>query len=288
VAEHRRSFPCKVAVVALASAVALGVAGIDVTAARAMTAPPPVGKFVTKCTLSHERADDPIVKPNQPGASHLHDFFGNTTTNAATSLRSLNSGGTTCANPKDLSAYWVPALRVRGKPVRPMLATVYYLNAGKHPRTIKSIPPGLRVVAGDMMATAPQPQKVVNWDCGFYGSPPRTTPPPCHNGHLELNVNFPDCWNGRDLDSPDHKSHLAYHLQDRSCPAAYPVPIPGVRVIVRYQTAGGPDVTLASGPPFTAHADFFNAWVPAELNRLVKTCIQTARRCNPQGEVVSG
>ena len=282
-ARHRPSFPRNVAIAAFATVLAL----FAVTPVRAMTAPPPVGKFVTKCTLSHELTDDPIVKPKQPGASHLHDFFGNTTTNAATTLRSLNSGNTTCENPKDLSAYWAPALRFGGKPVLPTLVTVYYTNAGKDPRTIETIPPGFRVVAGDAMATAPQSEKIVNWDCGHYGSRTGPVPPPCPSGHLELQVNFPDCWNGRDLDSSDHKSHAAYHLRDRSCPSGYPVPIPGVRVIVRYPTVGGPNVTLASGAAFTGHADFFNAWVPTELDRLVKLCINTSRRCNPQGDIVS-
>lgn len=27
---------------------------------------------------------------------------------------------------------------------------------------------------------------------------------------LELHVTFPDCWDGVRLDSPDHRSHMAY------------------------------------------------------------------------------
>ena len=38
--------------------------------------------FFTDCLPSHRAPDDPIVYPKQPGASHLHDFFGNETTNA--------------------------------------------------------------------------------------------------------------------------------------------------------------------------------------------------------------
>src|SRR5919201_4749448 len=36
-----------------------------------------------KCGFSHDAPDDPIVHPGQPGASHLHSFIGNTTTDAA-------------------------------------------------------------------------------------------------------------------------------------------------------------------------------------------------------------
>ena len=52
-------------------------------------------RFVTRCTYSHTLSDDPIVHPNQPGASHSHDFFGNKTTDAFSTLASLTKGGTT-------------------------------------------------------------------------------------------------------------------------------------------------------------------------------------------------
>jgi hypothetical protein len=35
------------------------------------------------CTIDHQRADDPIVHPGQPGASHMHSFYGNTSTKAS-------------------------------------------------------------------------------------------------------------------------------------------------------------------------------------------------------------
>jgi hypothetical protein len=85
---------------------------------------------------------------------------------------------------------------------------------------------------------------------------------------LTVHINFPDCWNHKTLDSPDHKSHLAYHLASGACPAGYPVPIPRVRVNVHYPTTGGPGVALASGGQYSGHADFFN---PTELAR--PTCI---------------
>ena len=76
--------------------------------------------FHTVCGLASFASDDPIVFPNQPGASHLHDFFGNTTTNAASTLASLLRGGTTCELKADTSAYWVPALiSTTGRVVKP-------------------------------------------------------------------------------------------------------------------------------------------------------------------------
>jgi hypothetical protein len=36
--------------------------------------------FVSECTFSHAAADDPIVFPEKPGASHHHSFVGKATT----------------------------------------------------------------------------------------------------------------------------------------------------------------------------------------------------------------
>ena len=238
-------------------------------------------RFVTRCTYSHTLSDDPIVHPNQPGASHSHDFFGNKTTDAFSTLASLTKGGTTCLNQKDKSGYWVPSLTVDGQMVRPSFTNVYYQSAGKPYRTIKTIPRGLKVVAGDAMAIAPQSLKVVSWNCGADETDVGMTaaPPTCPKPTLTIHVNFPDCWNGKDLDSSDHKSHLAYHGKHGACPAGYPVPIPRVRVNVHYPTTGGPGVALASGGQYSGHADFFNAWNAKELRRLVRVCINAGRQC---------
>ena len=42
-----------------------------------------------ECGASHAAADDPIVFPGQPGAAHLHEFFGNTSTNASSTYASM-------------------------------------------------------------------------------------------------------------------------------------------------------------------------------------------------------
>jgi hypothetical protein len=251
-----------------------------VTAARMRAARRP-SRFITRCTFSHTLSDDPIVHPNEPGASHSHDFFGNVTTNAATTLTSLAAGGTTCVNHNDLSGYWVPSLTVNGVAVPPTFANVYYQSAGKPFRTVQTIPRGLEIVAGDAKAIAPQSLDIVSWNCGPEESVGMSAAPPtCPSPTLTIHINFPDCWNGTALDSPDHKSHLAYHNSDGTCPAGFPVPIPRVRVNVHYPTTGGTGVALASGGQYSGHADFFNAWEPTELQRLVKTCINAGRLCN--------
>jgi hypothetical protein len=51
----------------------------------------------------------------------------------------------------------------------------------------------------------------------------------CPNG-LRAQVWFPMCWDGVNLDSPDHKSHMAYPtgVGNGNCPASHPVRIPGI------------------------------------------------------------
>jgi Domain of unknown function (DUF1996) len=238
-------------------------------------------RFVTRCTFSHRLADDPIVHFKQPGASHLHDFFGNTTTNAKSTLARLKKGGTTCKNQKDLSGYWTPSLKVNGTIVDPTQVSVYYSSAGKDFTKIKAPKPGLKIVAGSAMATAPQGMKITSWDCADDNTVlPGVDVPTCPMGTLALHVNFPDCWDGVNLDSADHASHLAYHDKGGVCPATHPVLLPRIRVNVRYPTTGGPTTVLASGGQYSGHADFFNAWDPKELKRLVKTCINAGITCN--------
>src|SRR6185369_4842740 len=56
-----------------------------------------IGQFRIPCTYSHMAFDDPIVYPGRPGAAHLHTFFGNTGTNAASTEQSIrDTGNSTC------------------------------------------------------------------------------------------------------------------------------------------------------------------------------------------------
>lgn len=240
--------------------------------------------FIGSCRFSHRAADDPIVFPGAPGASHDHSFVGNRGTNAFSTLDSLLGGSTSCRRPGETAAYWMPTLLVDGSPVAPLGATIYYRR-----RTIQRVsapPPGLKMIAGDAAATSPQARNVTFWNCGVAsGLPASTTPPACPEGRgneLRLHVTFPACWNGSSLDSADHKQHVAYQMRGR-CPAGYPVEIPQISLIYRYPVQGAHDVALASGGVYSAHADFFNAWDQATLQGLVDRCLNRLRRCAQGG-----
>jgi Domain of unknown function (DUF1996) len=236
--------------------------------------------FIENCRFSHQAPDDPIVFPSLPGASHQHTFVGNLTTNAFSSYRSLRSGGTSCMRQDDTAAYWVPTLYQGATPVFPTGATVYYRRGTLD--EVSPFPNNLRMIAGDAKATAPQSMRVTFWSCGIAGGVDRSaTVPTCPNtrgSFLRLHIRFPECWDGRNLDSSDHKSHMAYATR-AGCPSTHPVEVPQITQIYRYPTLGGEGFSLASGGQYSAHADFVNAWKPNVLRKLVDGCLNALVHC---------
>ncbi|MGS2618856.1 DUF1996 domain-containing protein [Micromonospora sp. LZ34] len=261
------------------------------TAARADAAPAPnvirVAEFPADCPYSHRLPDDPIIFPGLPGASHMHSFFGSTVTNAHTDLADLLNSTSTCNPRVDLSSYWVPTLYRDNVPVEPSIVTFYYLGEGVRSDIVartEPIPQGLRIVAGNARATGPN-DSIARWSCLHAGHvPPSKDFVTCPAGTmLESYLDFPQCWNGRDLDSPDHKSHMAYPV-NQACPATHPVPVPKLRQVLRYPVSGDPSrFRLASGPGYTMHGDFFNAWPVEEMARRVRDCIRPVIKCGADG-----
>ena len=236
--------------------------------------------FVENCRFSHSAPDDPIVFPGNAGASHDHTFVGNRTTSASSTYESLRAGTTTCQRRADTAGYWVPTLLQNGTAIHPQGATIYY-RRGTLAR-VTTFPNNLRIIAGDAKATSPQGRRITTWSCGARsGVPPSETVPTCPDARgsfLRLHVRFPSCWNGSELDSADHKSHMAYAM-GRRCPSTHPVSVPAITTIFRYPTRGGEGFSLASGGQFSAHADFLNAWHPGTLRRLVNECLNALVHC---------
>ena len=246
-------------------------------------AAPPIGEFVAFCDFSHRLHEDPIVAPGQHHASHSHDFFGNITTDAHSTVETLLAGGTTCDPVSDRSSYWAPTLYdAQGVEVGMERATFYYLVNVNNPTTLQPFPLGLKIIAGNAKATKPDEAEHIKWSC--LGAPDSSTGDliTCPAGSkLELLVNYPDCWDGVNLDSANHKSHMTYSAGGL-CPATHPVAVPALQFKLRYNTTGGPGFKLSSGAGYTAHADFFNAWEPdAQLNRL--QCLHELIKCGPAG-----
>ncbi len=241
--------------------------------------------FVSGCTFSHRNNDDPIVFPGQVGLSHDHTFIGNATTNAFSTLETLKAGTSSCRRAGDTAAYWVPTLiSASGQPILPRAATVYYRRRTLEP--VRPFPQGFKLIAGNSKATAPQGLMVTSWNCGpLAGIRPQATIPTCPDAGrrgLALHVQFPSCWDGVNLDSPDHRSHTAYAVRG-VCPPDKPVALPALQVNIRYPSVGGAGLALASGGQYSGHADFFNAWNQGTLTQLVDSCLNALRHCGQRG-----
>jgi hypothetical protein len=388
----------------IAAVVALtGIVGVTAaTQVSGQTAEPrSVGAFHADCDFSHRAPDDAIVFPGEPGRSHLHDFFGNRSTNAFSTPESLRAATTTCHRPDDRAAYWVPTLYADGGrvPIRPIKGNAYYTAGYRDFQSIRPFPEGLRMIAGDAAAKEHQPGRTVDWTCTpgqtlekgrspdnsaraqelraaiaelesltadrrramlrlrkpvlrlrkevrrlrsavmrqkkVRGSASRktrrklagkrralarrrkayrraradfraakfqrdnrraaleaylfgggTSIPTCKPGaNLELHVRFPDCWDGRNLDSADHKSHMAHSYQAKRgdpktvCPPSHPVLVPMLRLRIVYDSTGGDDVRLSPGDVDAGHADFMNGWDQSRLAQLVRDCLNVDRYC---------
>lgn len=241
--------------------------------------------WVTVCRVVKTAFDDPLLLPGQHGrAPHEHTFSGNLAVHASSTVGQLLASPTNCENTKDKATYWMPSLLVNGERRLPYAVRAYYRAGTLDTSAIRPIPLGLRMVAGDAHATRPQQPRVAGFHCRIEGQgavvAKQPLPPQCpRNALLEASVTFPNCWDGRNLDSPDHRSHMSY-TRDR-CDAAHPVQIPRLTLAARF-TPGTTQgrVALASGDsPLTLHADFINAWEPAMMELLTRRCILAHVTC---------
>jgi hypothetical protein len=249
-------------------------------------------EFRANCQSSHRAGNDPIVFPSQPNVSHIHEFFGNRTTDSTSTLQSLRAGSSNCQPAVDLSAYWVPTLYKNGVAIPPESVTIYY--QGIHDATRAVAPPqGLRIVVGLAAATSPDANPAARWSCvgqsqssrDFINCPPGTK--------LETYLDFPTCWDGQRLDSPNHKDHMAF-APGLVCPSTHPVVLPRTEFLITYPVNGtgltlagtrnGVNVTTAPG--YTFHGDFMNAWNPSELERRMVNCIRGQRICGTNGNPI--
>jgi len=292
--------------IALAALTALAIVG-TVALPASGSAPGPIGTdigtFEAVCSYSHRLADDPIVSPRSPGASHKHDFFGARTTDAFSTHESIRASATSCvrydtpASDVDHSAYWAPTLYVNGKPVVATTLGAYY-NAGvRYVESVEPFPANLRMIVGSS-AGGPMEidgERVWSYLCPGGDSIAATalTAPTCQTRVMDLVLRFPDCWDGVNLDSPDHKSHMAYSRREtsaalRTCPPTHPRLVPKLGLTLRYPTKGGSTVKLASGGISSAHADFMNGWDQSKLEALVSDCLVADRYCGGGDVPVAG
>ncbi|OQW70147.1 MAG: hypothetical protein BVN34_02360 [Proteobacteria bacterium ST_bin12] len=259
------------------------------------------GAFRIPCGISHMGNDDPIVYPNQPGAAHHHTFFGNTSLNYKSNLNTLSStGNSTChGGIANRSAYWIPSMiDTSTKTALKTVHSLWYYKSGYHlNRSQITVPPkNLRIIAGNMRSTVSQRESPWRNHFIYTCNDPngvevaRTESiPACSIGSIVyLHIGFPQCWDGKNLDSPDHKSHMAY--PDHACPATHPIAIPEITLNIGYKVTsseGTKNWRLSSdnyavngyNSGFSIHADWVNGWDEAIITGIVKNCIVAGKNC---------
>jgi hypothetical protein len=247
--------------------------------------------WVVVCKPSHTGMNDPIVFPGSPGASHLHDFFGNTTTAAFSTYGSMLNGGTTCSSGVgDTAAYWTPALYQNGQKIEPLTGSskgfraYYRKNNLAEGVTLSTFPADLRLVAGNSHAMSPAENrrlgKDLYWGCSNNSTGKLAVPPvSCATGIISLHIGFPNCWDGV-LTHGNDTAHVMYPHKG-VCPAGFSIALPRVILRLEYPVAGtgSGEITLASGPTYTIHGDFWNTWQQSSLDGLVTNCLNANVSC---------
>jgi hypothetical protein len=239
-----------------------------------------IGAFRTVCTFSHFNYDDPLVFPGQPNATHLHMFFGNTAVDYRSTAQSVaTTGDSTCRGGiVNRSAYWVPALinTGNGAPVVPEFVDVYYKTGyyGVRDAQVQPWPDGFRMISGDSKSTVAQ-RDVVWYSCN--GGADQSFIPQC-SGTLTMHVRFPQCWDGRNLSSPDHRSHVRHPQPGQGCNRPGEVATPELSLHIHYRVTGGVSYRLSSdvnGSPAgsSGHADWIKGWEPEVMRTFVSRVI---------------
>lgn len=269
--------------------------------------------------------DDPLVKPGQAGASHLHLFWGPTTIDANTTMDNLATslGNSTCnygAFTLNRSAYWAPALLDDSAFVRNAdWIAVYYkqpmptsarctAGSATFQGTCIGLPNRLRMVFGWDPTQPDAPVKGVSWYCtggagGHFGNLDAVFQSGCKAGDtLVADMAAPDCWDGKYLDTPDHRSHLAYSGYGDwgylKCPATHPYVIPQNESKIAWTVTADMYQTLADGTNRsrlhlssdhmktgaksgeTLHSDYMEQWVGKVKQMWQENCIAKGLDCS--------
>ncbi|MBT65900.1 MAG: hypothetical protein CMN98_02010, partial [Synechococcus sp. NP17] len=201
------------------------------------------GEFVSNIAFSHRATADPIVSPGNAMFMHTHDFFANTSTDENSTVGSLLAAGSTAAQPtNNLSTYWTPSLINEGTDglggewnyVTPEASSIAYYSVlqPNDPNLLVNMPTGLKMITGSAKPDQRQSRAQVFWN--YIGESASYDHIPLGDEWRDLPLQavvlFQDHWNGEQLDSHDHKSHLSYGAGSD----AHPLLIPQLQLQIHY------------------------------------------------------
>ncbi|MEJ8641355.1 DUF1996 domain-containing protein [Streptomyces sp. MS1.HAVA.3] len=263
------------------------------------------GSFSSQCGRNengHFNPDNVIVAPGvSNGAHHMHDYVGNVSTDAFSTNDSLAKAGTTCGNGDQSSYYW-PVLRLRdGKAERDAKAPgggqdgnvgtilqpkqVSITFKGSPVGKVTAMPRFLRIITGDAKAfTNGTANANASWSCtGFENRQLKDKYPTCPKGSDVVRTHtFQSCWDGKNIDSANHRTHVAFPDRNGRCQKGFTA-IPQLVMRLTYGVAPGARFAVDSFPeqlhkPVTDHDDFINVMSNGLMNKAVG-CINEGRTC---------
>ncbi|MGH3794350.1 MAG: DUF1996 domain-containing protein [Pseudonocardiaceae bacterium] len=261
------------------------------------------GSFTSSCGTNqngHRNSDNLIVSPGKVnGAQHVHNYVGNLSTDAFSTKESLNAAGTTCAN-GDKSTYYWPVLRDtngQGNDVNKdgggldgnfgqilQETSVDLQFRGNSTSPVIAMPQNLSVITGDAKAvTNGTANANAAWTCAGFEDRTTTNYPLCPQGsQIKRILDFPSCWDGTNLDSANHRTHIVFPKENGACGKGF-VAVPQLRMTVTYEAQKGTGFALDTFPdqqhnPVTDHADFINI-MPTQLMKTAVKCINSGQKC---------
>ena len=184
---------------------------------------------------------------------HMHAFYGNMSTDAYSTRASLLAAGTTCTDKKDKAAIWAPTAFIKKGGIlasaEPYRERTYYFRAiRQRVAPVTSLPANLKLIGGNPHATSRADNPALRWYCGegCAGAPvPVRLPAVYREGEdgIRAIIDLPFCWDGTNLDSADHFSHVIYsdpndttpHVEPKQCPASHPKYLPAVSIRIHFR-----------------------------------------------------